>query len=151
MLRRETAYRLAGRRHQPADALPEDAMCRREITLDPVSAGQLDDAIHALASIPGVTVERSEHPDSVVVSYNLASHSCDELEEQLKRIGVELDHSLYARLMRAMVHFCEDTRRRNMSAPQRLIKQSNEVYVKAYEHHPHGDHDDTPPDLREYK
>ena len=38
-----------------------------------------------------------------------------------------------------------------MRMPQRLIKKSNEIYVKAWEHHAHGDHDDTPLELREDK
>jgi len=38
-----------------------------------------------------------------------------------------------------------------MRCPQRLIKQSHEVYVKAWGAHLHGDHDDTPQELRDYK
>jgi hypothetical protein len=53
--------------------------------------------------------------------------------------------------MRALIVFSEETELDNLQQPERLIKKSNEVYIKAYEHHPHGDHDDTPPDVREYK
>lgn len=152
MLRRETAYQLAGRRHRSAeDRLPEDGACEREIRFDHISPAQLEQASVALAAIPGVKVWPASTPDALNVSYNLALHTCDELEEQLEKLGLTLDHSLYGRLRRAMVHFCEETRRRNLSAPQRLIKQSSEVYVQAYEHHPHGDHDDTPPELRQAK
>lgn len=150
MLRRETAYQLAGRNHRSAeDKLPEDAVCEREIRFEPIEAAQLALAAEALARIPGVKVAPASHPDALIVSYNLAAHTCDELESELEQLGLKLDASLYGRLRRAMVHFCEETRRRNMSAPQRLIKQSSEVYVHAYENHPHGDHDDTPMDLRQ--
>lgn len=150
MLRRETAYQLAGRRHRSAeDKLPADGVVEREIRFEAIEAAQLELAAQALAAIPGVKVGPAQHPAALTVSYNLAAHTCDELEEQLEALGLHLDHSLYGRLRRAMVHFCEETRRRNLTAPQRLIKQSSEVYVQAYAHHPHGDHDDTPEDLRQ--
>lgn len=150
MLRRETTYELAGRHHRSAeDKLSPDALCEREIRFEAIEPTQLELAAQALAAIPGVKVAPAEHPAALHVSYNLAAHTCDELEEQLEALGLKLDHSLYGRLRRAMVHFCEETRRRNMAAPQRLIKQSSEVYVQAYAHHPHGDHDETPPELRQ--
>jgi hypothetical protein len=65
--------------------------------------------------------------------------------------GFHLDGSLLAKIIRALVYFCEDTELHNLRCPQRLIKQSHEVYIKAWDHHLHGDHDDTPPELREYK
>jgi hypothetical protein len=52
---------------------------------------------------------------------------------------------MYSKLMRTVVYFCEETQMRNMRVPERLIKKSHEVYSKAWEHHPHGDHDETPP------
>jgi hypothetical protein len=50
-----------------------------------------------------------------------------------------------------VLYFCEDTQMRNLRQPERLIKKSNEIYVKAWQHHPHGDHDDTPAELRDYR
>jgi len=47
------------------------------------------------------------------------------------------------------VYFCEETQMRNMRVPERLIKKSHLVYSKAWEHHPHGDRDDTPAELRQ--
>jgi hypothetical protein len=32
-----------------------------------------------------------------------------------------------------------------------MKRSSQEAYGKAWEQHPHGDHDDTPPEWREYK
>ena len=67
----------------------------------------------------------------------------------LVRQGFHLDNSMYSKLMRTVVYFCEETQMRNMRVPERLIKKSHEVYSKAWEHHPHGDHDETPPELRQ--
>ena len=49
-------------------------------------------------------------------------------------------------------HSCISARRPSATtcvADERLIKQSNEVYIQAWDHHVHGDHDDTPLELRE--
>ena len=69
----------------------------------------------------------------------------------LRDAGFALENSLYIKLVRALVYFSEETQRHNLLSPERLIKQSNEVYIQAWNHHVHGDHDDTPPELREYK
>ena len=77
--------------------------------------------------------------------------SLEFLEDALREAGFHLDNSLYAKLVRAVVYFCEETQRHNLESPERLIKKSDEVYVKVYDRHPHGDHDDTPVEFREYK
>jgi hypothetical protein len=51
--------------------------------------------------------------------------------------------------MRMMIAYAEETQLRNMRMPERLIKKSHEVYSRAWDHHLHGDHDDTPPDMRQ--
>jgi C-terminal processing protease CtpA/Prc len=57
--------------------------------------------------------------------------------------------SIYCKIVRALVYFTEETQLSNLKEPARLIKQSNQVYIKAWEHHPHGDRDDTPVEARE--
>jgi hypothetical protein len=40
----------------------------------------------------------------------------------------------------------------NLKVPEHNTKSPHpEVFVKAYENHPHGDHDDTPKDMRDFK
>ncbi len=54
--------------------------------------------------------------------------------------------------MRALIYYVEETQLHNLDAPDRLLKKSqHEAYTHAWERHPHGDHDDTPPEWREYK
>ena len=51
-----------------------------------------------------------------------------------------------------LIYYVEDTQLHNIGAPEKRLKRSaSEAYVKAWEHHPHGDHDDTPPEWRDYK
>jgi hypothetical protein len=55
-------------------------------------------------------------------------------------------------MIRALIYYVEETQLHNLEAPDRLLKKSqNEAYTHAWERHLHGDHDDTPPEWREYK
>ena len=149
-MRRETAYKLAGRRHDRR-AAPVDLIKTREIRFAPLPAGQLEPAEAALSRLSGLRVGRGAMPNTLVVRYSLLDYSLELLERALQDAGFHLSSSLYCKLLRALVHFCESTQRRNMAMPERLIKQSNEVYIKVYDQHPHGFRDDTPLDLRELR
>lgn len=149
-MRRETAYKLAGRKHQHSNAL-DDAHCHHEIRFSAEPAEQASQGLERLLQLAYLRAEPGRDARSLHVSYELSHHSLRELEAYLEESGLVLDQSWPSRLRRSLTHFCEDTQMRNASLPQRLIKQSNQVYVKAYEQHPHGDHDDTPVELREIK
>jgi hypothetical protein len=120
----------------------------RELRFDHIRPGQVEEAKRLLAGLDGIDLEIGEIPNSLAIWYELRDYTLEGLETALTRQGFHLDNSLYAKLMRAVVYFCEETQLRNMRVPERLIKKSHEVYSKVWEHHPHGDHDDTPPELR---
>lgn len=149
-MRRETAYKLAGRKHLQGNAL-QDAHCQHELRLAAEPDGQREKALALLQEMPYLLVEPGHHANSLHITYDLAHYSLRQIEAELEARGLLLDESLMSRLKRSLTHFSEETRARNANSPQRLIKQSNQVYVKAWEHHPHGDRDETPPELREYK
>ena len=149
-MRRETAYKLAGRKHQHDNVLDE-AHCHHIMCFAAEPAGQTERALTVLQQMAYLKAEPARHANSLSVRYELSHHSLRELEANLTEQGFTLDQSWVSRIRRALAHFCEDTQTRNAASPQRLIKQSNQVYVKAWEHHPHGDHDDTPVELREIK
>lgn len=112
---------------------------------------QVADALDLLATLPGLEVTAGPLPNGVTVSYEIADHCMEGLETLLIDRGFHLENTLYCKLIRALVYFTEETQRRNLHQPERLIKQSQAVYSHAWDHHPHGDHDDTPPELRDYK
>ncbi|MFT3961550.1 hypothetical protein [Propionivibrio sp.] len=86
------------------------------------------------------------------MAYDLHEHSLEELESALQDKGFHLECSLLNKLVRALIYYVEETEIHNLAAPRRLLKKSqNEAYTHAWERHPHGDHDDTPPEWREYK
>lgn len=151
-MRRETAYKLAGRRHGEHHGAAVSGLGKqREIRFRPLPPNQVEQACSALRALKGLAARPAERVDTIVVEYSIIDHSLESLETALADAGFHLDNSLFSKLMRAFVYFLEDTQINNLRSPERLLKQSNEVYVKAYDHHPHGDHDETPPELREYK
>ncbi|QID18489.1 hypothetical protein G3580_13125 [Nitrogeniibacter mangrovi] len=150
-MRRETAYKLAGRHHD-ARVAATGLVKQREIRFRPLPPGQTDKALTALQRLKGLKVRPSTLRDlTLEVEYSVIDYSLELLENALRDAGFHLDNSLYVKLVRALVYFTEETQRHNIASPERLIKQSNEVYINVYDQHPHGDHDDTPIELRDYK
>jgi len=151
-MRRETAYKLAGRRHGEHHGAAVSGLTKqREIRFRPLPPNQVEQACSALRALRGLTARPADRPDAICVVYSILEYSLESLENALSDAGFHLDNSLLTKLVRAFVYFAEDTQIHNLRSPERLIKQSNEVYVKVYDHHPHGDRDETPLELREYK
>jgi hypothetical protein len=148
----ERARQLAHRVPHPghAAAVPEHgSVKRREIRFTKMPPGQSKKAAELLAGMEYLEVANGPHPRGITVRYDLIDYTYQGLEKALRNLGYHLDNSLYCKIVRALVYFTEETQLRNLKEPARLIKQSNQVYIKAYQHHPHGDRDDTPVELRE--
>lgn len=123
----------------------------REILFAKFPPGQVPEASDHLAAKEELDVAPHVDRRSVGVGYELTHYTLADLEEELVDQGYHLDNTLYAKLMRAFVRYVEDTQLHNLEAPELRMKRSNEAFVHAWEQHPHGDHDDTPPEWREYK
>lgn len=121
----------------------------RDIRFDKIRPSQVDDAVRLLARLENMDVAPGVIPNSISIWYEVSDYTLEGIENALIDRGFHLDNSLYCKLVRAVVYYCEATQLRNMKVPERLIKKSHEVYSQAWDHHPHGDHDDTPADLRE--
>ena len=129
-----------------------DLKKHREILFSKFPPGQVPEAADDLLRLEEVEVAPKLEKRTVAVNYELQQHTLQELEAHLEDKGYHLDNTLLSKLTRALIHYVEDTQLHNLGAPEkRLKKSSQEAYVKAWEHHPHGDHDDTPPEWREYK
>jgi hypothetical protein len=134
---------------RPHPLLPQTGTRKhREIRFAKLPPGQIERARTLLERLAGIELAAGMLPNSISVWYEVEEHTMEGLEAALRGEGFHLESSLYAKLIRALVYYSEDTQLRNMHGPQRLIKNSHEVYSKAWERHPHGDHDDTPPELR---
>lgn len=151
-MQRETAYKMAGRKHgSPSHHVAAGLAKRREIRFKDLPPGQVEQARRSLAALAGVRVEPGRDALSLTVHYNVLDYTLESLENALSDAGFHLDRPLLVRLHRALVYYVEETQVHNLRSPERLIKQSHEVYIRAYAAHPHGDHDDTPPELRDFK
>lgn len=129
-----------------------DLRKHREILFSKFPPGQEPEAADDLQRLEEVEAAPKIEKHAVSVDYELRQHTLQELEEHLEDKGYHLDNTLMSKLTRALIHYVEDTQLHNLDAPEKRLKRtSQEAYVKAWENHPHGDHDDTPPEWREYK
>ena len=136
--------------HRPHPFVPQTGTRKhREIRFNKLRAWQVEQARALLESLEHLEVAAGVLPNSVSVWYEVTDHTMEGLETALIAQGFHLENTLYCKMIRALVYFCEDTQLRNMRQPERLLKKSNEIYSKAWEHHAHGDHDETPPELRQ--
>ena len=131
---------------------PEPIRKERSLRFAEFPPGQVPEAADFLGGLAGLEVHPRVADRSITVAYDLHEHSLEELEAALQDKGFHLECSLLNKLVRALIYYVEETEIHNLDAPRRLLKKSqNEAYTHAWERHPHGDHDDTPPEWREYK
>lgn len=123
----------------------------REILFAKFPPGQVPEASDHLSAKEALDVEPHVEKRTVAVGYELTDYTLSDLEEELVEKGYHLDNTLFSKLTRALIHYVEETQLHNLDAPEYRLKRSDEAYVRAWEQHPHGDHDDTPPEWREYK
>ena len=138
----------------PVDAprKPDPIRKERSIRFAEFPPGQAPEAADFLGELAGLEIVPRIADRSIAVAYDLHEHSLEELESALQDKGFHLECSLLNKLVRALIYYIEETEIHNLDAPRRLLKKSqNEAYTHAWERHPHGDHDDTPPEWREYK
>ena len=129
-----------------------DLKKHREILFSKFPPGQVPEAADDLKHLDEVEVAMKVEKRAVAVDYELQQHTLKELEAHLEDKGYHLNNALMSKLTRALIHYVEETQLHNLGAPEKRLKRSSqEAYVKAWEQRPHGDHDDTPPEWREYK
>lgn len=105
-----------------------------------------------LVGLENMHVEMGPQPNSLLIRYSVQHYSLEGLEKALAREGFKMQYGLLEKLKRHLIYYCEDVQYHNLKTPEpRTKNNSQEIFVKAYEHHPHGNHDDTPKELREFK
>jgi hypothetical protein len=113
---------------------------------------QLFSVYMLLVGLDNFHVEMGPQPNSLLIRYSIEHYSLEALEKALVREGFRLQSSFLGNIRKQMIHYCEDVQYHNLKTPEpRTKNNSQEIFVKAYELHPHGNHDDTPKELREFK
>lgn len=126
-----------------------DTRKRRELTFHALPPGQVERALELLAGLPGLVAVR-EGERSLRLEYDVAEYALEDLEAALGAQGFHLEATLLIRIKRALAYHCERVQRRNMGTPEPRTK-NYKAFVEAWQHHPHGDHDETPEEWRQYK
>jgi hypothetical protein len=130
--------------------LSNDLIKTREICFYTLPVNQHAQAWLLLVGMDGLDVQKRDERHSIQVTYSLADYSLENLENALLSQGFHLDNSLFQKIHRALIYYCERVQMENLRAPEHLLK-SRKIFVEIYQHHPHGDHDDTPVEWREYR
>jgi hypothetical protein len=130
--------------------LPVDLTKTREICFSCLPPGQAAQAQQLLGGIDHLQVQASPRKNCILVTYNIAQVTLEDLENALGAQGFHLENSLLTKVVRALVHYSERVQRENLEEPE-LLRKSQQIFAQAYGHHPHGDHDDTPAEWREYR
>lgn len=130
--------------------MQDDLIKTREICFAELPPEQSNQAWLLLAGLDELGAEHIAHKCCVQVTYSLAAYSLENLENALSAQGFHLDNGLIHKLRRALVYYCERVQMENLRAPEHLLK-SRKIFAEIYEHHPHGDHDETPVEWREYR
>jgi hypothetical protein len=131
---------------------PFELQKQRLLVFSDNSPEQLEQAYLLLSGLENFHVERGVQPNSLLIRYSVEHYSLEALEKALAREGFRLKIGLLERIRRLLINYCEDVQYHNLKTPEpRTKNNSHEIFVQAYEHHPHGNHDDTPKELREFK
>ncbi len=131
---------------------PFELQKQRLLVFSDEPANQLEQAYLLLSGLENFHVERCAQPNCLLIRYSVENYSLEALENALFREGFRLEYSALGRMKRQLVHYCEDVQYHNLKTPEHNTKKTPpEIFVKVYEHHPHGNHDDTPKELREFK
>jgi len=129
---------------------PCDLEKNREIVFNALPVGQAARALNLLQGMEGLEVAAGEDGNHLWVRYQVCEYTLEGLETALTSQGFHLDNSLLYKLKRALAYFCENVLRGNIAANEPDIK-SQQAFMKVYEHHLHGDRDETPEEWRDYK
>jgi hypothetical protein len=115
-------------------------------------ADQVEQAYLLLSGLKNFEVTREPARNSLRIHYNVVHYSLEGLQKALQKEGFIFNFSLLDRIKHTLIHYCEDVQYHNLKTPEpRTKNNSQEVFVKAYEQRPHGDHVDISPESSEAK
>lgn len=129
---------------------PCDIVKRREIVFDAFPPGQMEQALELLAGLPELEVRRGLVPHTLEITYRLDRYHLEAIETALQAQGFHLCSALLTRIRRALIYYCERTQLENMASADWPCKNYG-AFVWDWEKRPHGDHDDTPAEWRQYR
>lgn len=138
--------------NKPATNKADEPRVYHDLFFASEPAGQLERALSLLGGLENLQLEETPDPNRLRISYSLRDYSLEGLEAALKKAGFCFKENLLDKLSKKLIYYCEEVQYHNLNTPEHLTKSNTPViFAKLYENHPHGDHDDTPKELRENK
>lgn len=128
---------------------PVDTSKQREIVFHPTPPAQTDRAHDLLSQLPNLSVRRLGERQ-LEVHYDLADHSLEDLESLLSQQGFHLEVSLLILIKRALIYHVERVQRENLGKPE-VNTKNYQPHIQVWDQRPHGDHDETPKEWRQYR
>jgi hypothetical protein len=128
---------------------PSDVDKIREIVFHPLPPDQTERALAFLGMLPGLTAT-PVGPLTLRVAYCVNDHTLQDIEASLDQQGFHLEATLLIRVKRALAYYCEHVQQENMHKPEVQTKLYK-PHMQAWGRQPHGDHDETPAEWRQYK
>jgi hypothetical protein len=123
---------------------PFELQKQRVLVFADEPANQTEQAFLLLSGLDNLQVENGPASNSLLIRYSVEHYSLEGLEKALIKEGFTFNYGWLSKLKNGFIHYCEDVQYHNLKSPEpRTKNNSQEVFVKAYEHHPHGDHDYT--------
>ncbi len=128
---------------------PDDTRKQRDIVFHPTPPAQTERAHALLSALPRLSVLRSGERQ-LTVRYDLSDHCLEDLESLLCEQGFHLEVSLLIKIKRALIYHVERVQRENLCCPE-VCTKNFKPHIQVWDQRLHGDHDDTPPEWRQYK
>lgn len=122
----------------------------RQLNFTRLPPGQAKEALLLLHDLPHLTVLSTVGDTGLLIRYELPYYTLEKIELALIDQGFHLDNTLLAKLRRALIYYSENIQCQNLSQPPQR-ERTRRIFAQVYEHHAHGDHDDTPPEWRDYR
>lgn len=122
----------------------------RQLSFTQLPPGQAKEAFILLQDLPHLSVLSTVGDTGLLIRYELPFYTLERIEFALIDQGFHLDNALFIKLKRSLIHYIESMQCQNLAQPEQR-ERSRRIFAQVYEHHSHGDHDATPPELREYR
>ena len=122
----------------------------RQLNFTRLPPGQAKEALLLLHDLPHLTVLNTVGDTGLLLRYELPYYTLEKIEFALLDQSFHLDNTLLAKLRRAIIYYYENIQCQNLTQPAQR-ERTRRIFAQVYEHHAHGDHDDTPPEWRDYR
>lgn len=113
-------------------------------------AAQAETAAKMLTGLEGIIHVSASSPTRLIIHYELLYHTLEDIESLLAEVGFHLENNLLLRLKRALYQYTEENERINHGYCKEQSLCTRDIYIKRYQHLPHGCRDRRPTHWRGY-